>query len=60
MHVRVKSGQPIKFRCGVLYKTVCCECGLVHTVLFSKSTVMTSFRNDYETQKKAKAHDRRK
>jgi len=49
------SGEPETYATGVAHDIICCDCGLVHTVVFrvvDKETVeVRYFRNEYFTRK---------
>ena len=45
------NGQPIKFRKDTFETIVCCDCRLVHKVVFNKDVIMVAYRDDWATQK---------
>jgi len=56
--MRVINGQPIRYKSGYVYHEGCCDCRLMHTVMYrvvGKNTVeVTVFRNDFLTKRNRK------
>ena len=52
--MKVKNGQPIKYKKNTRYYEVCCDCGLCHMVVFDKTVTKIAYRDDYETEKAQK------
>lgn len=50
-HIHVINGQPLKFKRDVVETFVCCNCNLVHKVMFNKDVTMIAYRDDYLTNK---------
>jgi len=49
--MKVMNGQPVKFKKDNFETIVCCDCHLVHKVVFNKDVTMVSYRDDYATKK---------
>jgi len=49
--MKVMNGQHVKFKKDNFETIVCCDCHLVHKVVFNKDVTMVSYRDDYATKK---------
>ena len=56
----VIAGERLDYNAGEPYYHVCCSCHLVHLVIFSKATTMTSYRDEYRTKLLRRKNVRRK
>ncbi len=56
----IKDGQPVKYATNIIYKQRCCDCGLVHAVVYRIVNGMveeTVYRDGWETkQQRRKKH----
>jgi hypothetical protein len=53
--MKVINGQPIRYKSGHVYHEGCCDCRLMHTVMYrivGKSDIeVITFRNDFLTKR---------
>jgi hypothetical protein len=49
--MKVQNGQPVKFKKDTFSTIVCCDCHLVHRIVFNKDVTMYAYRDDWATKK---------
>lgn len=61
--MKLKNGQPVRYKPNYLYTEFCCDCGLAHIVIYriiGKQIEVTSYRDQWETLKNRKNKKKRK